>query len=195
MIYGYARVSSDMQSRYGTSLDEQERVIREAGAEKVFVDAYTGTKMHRPEFDKLMDALQDGDTLIVTKMDRIGRTTEGIVTLIKSLLARNITIRILNLGTIENTPVGKMIVSFMAGFAEFERDMIVERTKAGKEYKRQHDPNFKEGRKPIEYDAVLFKALNERVISGEITAKDAWTTLGVGKTKWYEIVKERKTAS
>jgi DNA invertase Pin-like site-specific DNA recombinase len=184
-----------MQSRYGTSLDEQERVIREAGAEKVFVDAYTGTKMHRPEFDKLMDALRDGDTLIVTKMDRIGRTTEGIVTLIKSLLARNITIRILNLGTIENTPVGKMIVSFMAGFAEFERDMIVERTKAGKEYKRQHDPNFKEGRKPIQYDSALFQALNERVISGEITAKDAWTTLGVGRSKWYEIVKERNRAS
>lgn len=190
MIYGYARVSSDMQSRYGTSLDEQERVIREAGAEKIYIDAYTGTKMHRPEFDKLMDAIRDGDTLIVTKMDRIGRTTEGIVSLIKSLLARNITIRILNLGTIENTPVGKMIVSFMAGFAEFERDMIVERTKAGKEYKRLHDPDFKEGRKPIQYDAVLFKALNERVVNGEMSVKDAYTALGVGKTKWYEIVKE-----
>ena len=195
MIYGYARVSSDMQSRYGTSLDEQERVIREAGAEKVFVDAYTGTKMHRPEFDKLMDALQDGDTLIVTKMDRIGRTTEGIVSLIKSLLARNITIRILNLGTIENTPVGKMIVSFMAGFAEFERDMIVERTKAGKEYKRQHDPNFKEGRKPIQYDEVLFEELLQRTVNGELTAAQAGKLLGVGRSKWYEIVKERKTAS
>lgn len=195
MIYGYARVSSDMQSRYGTSLDEQERMLRENGAAEVFVDAYTGTKMHRPEFDKLMDKIQDGDTLIVTKMDRIGRTTEGIVTLIKSLLARNITIRILNLGTIENTPVGKMIVSFMAGFAEFERDMIVERTKAGKEYKRRNDPNYRDGRKPLEYDPVLFQALNERVVSGEIMAKEAWKKLGVGKTKWYQIVKERSQAS
>ena len=142
-----------------------------------------------------MASIQDGDTLIVTKMDRIGRSTEGIVSLIKSLLARNITVRILNLGTIENTPVGKMIVSFMAGFAEFERDMIVERTKRGKETRKVTDPTWKDGRKPIQYDEVLFQALNERVVSGEITARDAWTTLGVGKTKWYEIVKERNVAS
>lgn len=195
MVYGYARVSTDGQSRYGTSMDDQVKVLKENGAIKVYSDAYTGTKMHRPEFDKLMESIQDGDTLIVTKMDRIGRSTEGIVSLIKSLLARNITVRILNLGTIENTPVGKMIVSFMAGFAEFERDMIVERTKRGKETRKVTDPTWKDGRKSIQYDEVLFQALNERVVSGEITARDAWTTLGVGKTKWYEIVKERNVAS
>ena len=195
MIYGYARVSSDMQSRYGTSLDEQERVLRENGATELFVDAYTGTKMHRPEFDKMMDAIQDGDTLIVTKMDRLGRTSEGIITLIKGLLARNITVRILNLGTLENTPVGKMIVSFLAGFAEFERDLIVERTAAGRAYKKAHDPNYRDGRKPIQYDSEMFEQLKQRTVNGEITAAQAAKLLGVGRSKWFEIVKERSAAS
>jgi hypothetical protein len=57
-----------------------------------------------------------------------------------------------------------------------------------------HDPDYREGRKPVEYDTVLFQALNERVVSGEITASEAWHTLGVGKTKWYEIVKESKAS-
>lgn len=195
MIYGYARVSTNGQDLYGTSLDDQVAVLKQNGAETVYSDAYTGTKMHRPEFDKLMDAIQDGDTLIVTKLDRLGRTSEGIIRLIKDFLKRDITVRVLNMGTIENTPVGRMIVTFLAGFAEFERDLIVERTKAGKEYKKLHDPEYKEGRKPVLYDTDLFDSLLCRVNSGEITARDAWTTLGVGKTKWYEIVKERNVAS
>lgn len=194
MIYGYARVSTNGQDLYGTSLDDQIAVLKQNGAELVYSDAFTGTKMHRPEFDKLMGAIQDGDTLIVTKLDRLGRTSEGIIRLIKDFLKRDITVRVLNMGTIENTPVGRMIVTFLAGFAEFERDLIVERTKAGKEYKKLHDPDYREGRKPVEYDTVLFQALNERVVSGEITASEAWRTLGVGKTKWYEIVKESKAS-
>ena len=158
--------------------------LKQNGAIEIYKDAFTGTKMHRPEFDKLMDALRDGDTLIVTKLDRLGRTSEGIISLIKSLIDRDITVKVLNMGTIENTPVGRLIVTFLAGIAEFERDLIV-----------ANDPTWKDGRKPIEYDAVLFRALNERVVSGEISAKDAWTTLGVGKTKWYQIVKERSEAS
>jgi DNA invertase Pin-like site-specific DNA recombinase len=195
MVYGYARVSTNGQDLYGTSLEDQIDVLRKNGAVDIYADAYTGSSMKRPNFDKLLSVIRDGDTLIVTKMDRLGRTSEGIIALIKGFLKRDITVRVLNMGTIENTPVGRMIVTFLAGFAEFERDLIVERTKAGKEYKKLHDPDYRDGRKPMLYDANLFESLCEKVDSGEITAKDAWTTLGVGKTKWYEIVKERKTAS
>lgn len=195
MVYGYARVSTNGQDLYGTSLDDQIDILKKSGAINVYADAYTGTKMHRPEFDKLMDAIQDGDTLIVTKLDRLGRTSEGIISLIKQLIDRDITVKVLNMGTIENTPVGRLIVTFLAGIAEFERDLIVERTAAGKAFRKANDPTWKDGRKPMEYDAVLFRALNERVVSGEISVKDAYTTLGVGRTKWYEIVKERGNAS
>lgn len=189
MVYGYARVSSDKQNNYGTSLQDQVSVLKANGAEIVYSDHYTGTKMSRPEFDKLVGLLRDGDTLIVTKLDRLGRTSEGMIHLIKDLLARNITVKVLNMGTIENTPVGKMIVTFLAGFAEMERDLIMERTMAGRAYKKATDPNYKEGRKPKEYDEVLFNELRVRVSNGEITARNAAKMLGVGKTTWYEIIK------
>lgn len=191
MIYGYARISTDKQNLYGTSLDDQIAVLRSNGAESVFSDHYTGTKMSRPEFDKMMGMLNDGDTLIVTKLDRLGRTSEGMIHLIKDLLARNITVKVLNMGTIENTPVGKMIVTFLAGFAEMERDLIVERTTAGRAFKRATDPNYREGRKPKGYNEDLFADLHTRVCNGEITARNAAKMLGVGKSKWYEIVKDR----
>ena len=194
MIYGYARVSTDKQNLYGNSMVDQMTVLEQNGAVEIYKDKYTGTKMHRPEFDKLMDVLQDGDTLIVTKLDRLGRSAEGIIGLIKALLARNITVKVLNMGTIENNPVGRLIVTFLAGFAEFERDLIVERTMAGRAYKKATDPNYREGRKPKEYDPVLYEELQAKVVNGEITARDAAKLLGVGKTTWYKIAEERETA-
>ena len=194
MIYGYARVSSDKQNLYGTSLDDQVAILKQNGAETVYADHYTGTKMSRPQFDEMIGLLKSGDTLIVTKLDRLGRTSEGMIHLIKDLLARNITVRVLNMGTIENTPVGRMIVTFLAGFAEVERDLIVERTMAGRAYKKATDPNYKEGRKPKEYDEDLYNELRTKVANGEITARSAAKMLGMGKTTWYKIAEERETA-
>ena len=191
MIYGYARVSSRGQYVDGTSIDDQVRVLKENGAMQIFYDTYTGTKMHRPEFDKMMDAVQDGDTIIVTKLDRLGRTSEGIIRLIKDLIDRDITVKVLNMGTIENTPVGRLVVTVLAGIAEFERDLIVERTAAGKAYKKLNDPEWKDGRRPIEINEALFNELRVKVANGELTARSAAATLGVSKSKWYNIVKER----
>lgn len=191
MIYGYARVSSRGQYIDGTSIDEQMRVLKENGAMQLFYDTYTGTKMSRPEFDKMMDAVQSGDTIIVTKLDRLGRTSEGIIRLIKDLIDRDITVKVLNMGTIENTPVGRLVVTFLAGIAEFERDLIVERTAAGKAYKKLNDPEWKDGRRPIEINEALFNELRVKVANGELTARSAAATLGVSKSKWYNIVKER----
>jgi DNA invertase Pin-like site-specific DNA recombinase len=195
MIYGYARVSTSGQDLYGTSLEDQVDVLKSNGAEEIYADAYTGSSMKRPNFDKLLGVIKDGDTLIVTKMDRLGRTSEGIITLIKDFLKRDITVKVLNMGTLENTPVGRMIVTFLAGFAEFERDLIIERTKAGREYRKLHDPNYRDGRKPIQYDSELFEQLKQRTVNGEITAAQAAKLLGVGRSKWFEIVKERSAAS
>ena len=72
MIYGYARVSTKGQAKDGNSLEGQETVLKEAGAEIIFSDVFTGTKAHRPELDKLLSQIKDGDKLIVTKLDRVG---------------------------------------------------------------------------------------------------------------------------
>ncbi len=98
MVYGYARVSTQMQAKDGNSLEAQEKLLKENGAEEIYSDAFTGTKAHRPELDKLLIRLQEGDKLVVTKLDRIARSASQGIELIQSLLDRGITVHVLNMG-------------------------------------------------------------------------------------------------
>lgn len=145
MLYGYARVSTRGQAKDGNSLEAQENALRSAGATKIYADAFTGTKTHRPELDKLMAVMQSGDTMVVTKLDRIARSATQGIELVQKLLDRGIVVHVLNMGLMDNTPTGKLIRNIMLAFAEFERDMIVERTQEGKAIAKQN-PDFKEGR-------------------------------------------------
>jgi DNA invertase Pin-like site-specific DNA recombinase len=145
MVYGYCRVSTQMQARDGNSLEAQEQLLKENGAEKIYSDAFTGTKAHRPELNKLLAVLQAGDKLVVTKLDRIARSASQGIELIQSLLDKGITVHVLNMGLLDNTPTGKLIRNIMLAFAEFERDMIIERTQEGKAIARRQ-PDFREGR-------------------------------------------------
>lgn len=151
MIYGYARVSTTKQAANGNSLEDQTRALRDAGAEKIVSDSFTGTKMDRPEFTKLRETLKDGDTLVVCKLDRFARTVVEGVSVIRELIERGVTVKILNMGTVENTPTGKVTLTVMMAFAEFERDMIVERTQAGKAVARANGKRV-DGR-PKKYNA------------------------------------------
>ena len=145
MKYGYARVSTKGQAKDGNSLEAQEKALRESGANEIYVDAFTGTKTDRPEFDKLMNKIQKGDTLIVTKLDRFARSMSQGSELVSDLIERGIKVYILNIGVMDNTPSSKLIRNVFFAFAEFERDMIVERTMEGKAIAKQN-PDFREGR-------------------------------------------------
>ena len=144
MIYGYARVSTKGQAKDGNSLEAQEKALRESGANEIYVDAFTGTKTDRPEFDKLMNKIQKGDTLIVTKLDRFARSMSQGSELVSDLIERGIKVYILNIGVMDNTPSSKLIRNVFFAFAEFERDMIVERTMEGKAIAKQK-ADFREG--------------------------------------------------
>lgn len=139
MIYGYARVSTAKQASKGNSLEEQKQALRDAGApdEIIISDQYTGTKMDRPNFSALLNKLQLGDKLIVTKLDRFARTAVDGGMIVQELRKRGVIIHILNMGLIDDTPMGKLLVTVLLAFAEFERDMIVERTQAGRESARE----------------------------------------------------------
>lgn len=145
MIYGYARVSTKGQAKDGNSLEAQEKALKEAGATKIYTDAFTGTKADRPEFDKLISEIKEGDTLVVTKLDRFARSMSQGSALVSKLIDRGIKVYILNIGVMDNTPASKLIRNIFFAFAEFERDMIVERTQEGKAIAKQN-PNFREGR-------------------------------------------------
>ena len=147
MIFGYARVSTNSQARDGNSLEAQIHALKEAGAEKIFSDVFSGSKNHRPELDKLLKIIQHGDTLIITKLDRIARSVMNGIQLIEALTDKGVIIDVLNMGTIDSSPTGKLIRNIMLSFAEFERDMIKQRTLEGKVVARQN-PNFRDGRPP-----------------------------------------------
>ncbi len=170
MVYGYCRVSTQMQAKDGNSLEVQEQLLKENGAEKIYSDAFTGTKAHRPELDKLLAVLQTGDKLVVTKLDRIARSASQGIELIQSLLDKGITVHVLNMGLLDNTPTGKLIRNIMLAFAEFERDMIIERTQEGKAIARRQ-PDFREGRprlynkKQIQHALELLKDHSYRQVT------------------------------
>lgn len=147
MIYGYARVSTSTQGRDGNSLEDQVAALEKYGCQKIIEEAFSGKTMERPKFQRLLKTLKEGDTLVVCKLDRFARTAiEGVQT-VRELFERGIRVHILNMGLIENTLTGNLILTVMLAFAEYERGMIVERTQTGKAVAKQ-DPNFKDGRPP-----------------------------------------------
>lgn len=191
MVYGYARVSTKTQAKDGNSLEAQENALRAAGAAEVYADAFTGTKSHRPELDKLLAVMQPGDTLKVTKLDRIARSATQGIELIQSLLDKGITVHVLNMGMMDNTPTGKLVRNVMLAFAEFERDMIVERTGEGKTVARQN-PGFKEGRPPKYGKAQLKHALEllENHSYGEVVEMT-----GISKSTLLRAKRKQETVS
>lgn len=190
MIIGYARVSTAKQATNGNSLADQEKALRDAGAERIVSDAFTGTKMDRPAFSNLLETLNDGDTLIVTKLDRFARTVVEGVSVIRRLIERGVTVRILNMGTVENTPTGKVTLSVMMAFAEFERDMIVERTQAGKAVARANGKRV-DGR-PKKFPKKYVEEALKRIEEGE-SYNDVADDTKISKSTLIRAMRERRT--
>lgn len=165
MIYGYARVSTKGQATDGNSLEIQRKLLFENGAAVIFEDSFTGTKTDRPEFNKLLQVISKGDTLIVTKLDRFARSMRQGSQLVTELINRGVKVNILNIGIMDNTPASKLIRNIFFSFAEFERDMIVERTQEGKAIAKTKD-GFVEGRPKKYTDKQIKHALSLLSING-----------------------------
>lgn len=179
MIYGYARVSTVGQSKDGNSLEEQTAKLREYGCQEIVTEAYSGTSMKRPQFSALFQKLQPGDTLVVCKLDRFARTAIDGVSTVRELFERGVRVHILNMGLIENTLTGNLILTVMLAFAEYERGMIVERTQTGKAVARQR-PDFREGR-PKKFLPSQIQHAMELLDSGK-TYKQVEAMTGISKS-------------
>ena len=191
MIYGYGRVSST--TRYaggedGNSLEAQEKKLKEAGCEEIVLEAYTGTKMERPKFTKLLNKLEQGDTLIVCKLDRFARTAAEGSLLVRDLVNRGIKVNILNMGIADNSPMGKLMLTVLLAFAEYERDMIVERLNDGKAEAKAKNPDYREGRKAMQIP-LEFEGCRNYVAEGNMTVTEACKYLGISRTLWYKWMK------
>ena len=187
MIYGYARVSTKGQARDGNSLEAQEKKLRVAGAEVIFYEAFTGKTKDRPEFQRLMETIREGDTVIMTKLDRMARSTREGLDIVDEFLAKNVNIEILNMGKFDNSPSGKLMRTVFLAFAEFERDMIVARTTEGKAICRERDSEWREGRKSKE--TPDFEKFLEKQKEGKLTVAECCEQLGISRSAWYARVR------
>ena len=131
MKLGYIRVSRDKQA---TIL--QEDAMQREQCDRVFTDKMTGKRFDRPQFLKMLDIARPGDSIIVWKLDRLGRSLKELIETVTTLAERGIELRSLKENIDTSTPTGKLMFHIIAALAEFERDIISERTQAGLEAAR-----------------------------------------------------------
>ena len=186
MVYGYARVSTLTQQSKGNSIEDQTELLKNAGCEQIITEAFTGKTTDRPRFRELLGQLSAGDTLVVCKLDRFARSAvEGVQT-IKELFARGVKVNILNMGMVEDTLTGNLILTVLLAFAEYERGMIVERTQSGKAIAKQN-PNYREGR-PKKYKPQQISHALDLLASG-MTYKEVEELTGISKST---IIRNKK---
>lgn len=140
MIYGYARVSTVSQE-----LDVQLQALESEGATVIYKEKFTGTKTDRPQLNELLSQLNEGDKLIVTKLDRLARNTKEGIEIIEQLFAKGVKVHVLNVGLLEDTTMGRFFLQTLLAVAEIERNLIIERTQEGKAIAKQQS-GFREGR-------------------------------------------------
>ena len=189
MIYGYARVSTAGQASGGNGLEAQVKQLKDAGAEIIYSDTFTGTTMERPELVKLRQILQSGDTLIIARLDRLGRSVSQASAIISELIEEGITINVLNVGVLSNDSVNKLMQNVLLAFAQVERDMIVQRTQEGKAIARQNS-NYREGR-PRKYSRVQMNHAMELLETHSYTQVARMT--GIGRATLSREKKRRLT--
>jgi DNA invertase Pin-like site-specific DNA recombinase len=151
MLIGYARISTQDQN-----LKLQLDALAKAGCQKVFEDTLSGTRADRPGLGKALEMLREGDTLVVWKLDRLGRSVKQLVELVSDLHKQNVQFKSLTDSIDTGTPSGRFFFHVMASLAEMERDLIVERTRAGLDVARQL--GRKGGRKPKMTDSKIESA-------------------------------------
>lgn len=182
MIYGYARVSTAGQATNGNSLEEQIKQLKERGAVEIITEHYTGKTTDRPKFNELISRLDAGDTLMVTKLDRFARSVVQGLKTVQELISKGVTIHVLNMGILDNSPMNQVTMTMFLAFAEFERAMIVERTQAGKEVAKTK-AGFKEGRPRVEDKdkgkAKLIELAMEKIDTGVWTYRQAERETGI----------------
>lgn len=177
---GYARVSTLDQN-----LDSQLDELKKAGCTKIFQEKASSVKK-RPEFEKCLDYLREGDTLVVWKLDRLGRTTKKLLELIDDLKDRGINLQIITLGIDTSTAAGRLFFTMMAGLAEMERELIRERTNAGLIAARAR--GCLGGRKKIDPD-ILTRAY--MMYEAKMTVNDITKTLNISRSTFYKYMKEQ----
>lgn len=179
MLIGYARVSTQEQN-----LDLQLEALTKAGCEKIFDDKISGSRTERPGLNKLLEMLREGDTLVVWKLDRLGRSVKNLVDLVGELHKKGVQFRSLTDSIDTGTSSGRFFFHVMASLAEMERELTVERTRAGLEVARQL--GRKGGRKRQMTDSKIESA--KKLLENGVPPRDVAKNLGVSVPTLYRWI-------
>lgn len=191
-VIGYARISSRTQIE-NNSLEAQENEIisRYEGA-LIYREQFTGTKTDRPIFNEVIELLQAGDTLVVSKLDRLARNTVEGIKIVEELFNKGVAVHVLNVGLLENTTMGKFFLTTLLAVAEMERNTIIERTSMGKEIAKTKE-GFKEGRPKKYNNKQMDNALAMLTVNGgDKSYTEVSEILGISKSTLIREVRKRK---
>ncbi len=181
-VIGYARTSTTEQK---AGLEAQLRDLKAAGCVKLFHEEVSAVAAQRPELERALDYVREGDTMVVTKPDRLARSTADLLTIAKMLEGKSVTLRILSMAIDTSTPTGKLMLAVLGGIAEFERDLMLERQREGIA-KAKADGKYK-GRKATARakTADVLRLKEEGLAANAIAAQ-----LGIGRASVFRILRE-----
>jgi DNA invertase Pin-like site-specific DNA recombinase len=179
MLIGYARVSTQDQT-----LDLQIEALTKAGCEKIFDDKISGSRAERPGLTKTLEMLREGDTLVVWKLDRLGRSVKNLVDLVSEFHKRGVQFKSVTDAIDTGTPSGRFFFHVMASLAEMERELTVERTRAGLEIARRL--GRKGGRKRQMTDSKIESA--KKLLATGVPPRDVAENLGVSVPTLYRWI-------
>lgn len=182
MIIGYARTSTIEQI---AGFEAQLRELKESGCEKIFHEQISSISKQRSQLDYMLDFIREGDVLIITKIDRLARSVAHLLSIIDLLEKKQVGLKIINLGIDTHTPTGRLVLTILAGIAQFEREIMLERQREGIA-KAKAIGKFK-GRKPMA-NSVKKEVL--RLVDEGKTKSSVARHLGIGEASVYRILKE-----
>lgn len=183
-LIGYARVSTADQD-----LSLQVEKLKEYGCEKIFMEKQSGAKADRPELAKALEYLREGDKLVVYKIDRLARSTFDLHKIARELTERGIGLVFIKEKIDFSTPAGKLMFTMLAAIAEFERDLINERTREGRERAKAMGKHMGRPSQPEKQIQKALKLYQEREING-LSVKDISQMTGVPRSTIYAKVRQ-----
>ena len=183
LVFGYSRVSTADQSHAS-----QELALRAAGAEQIFLDTYTGAAAFRPELDKLRLTIRLGDTVVVTRLDRLGRSAKDLLNLASEFEEKGVNLVVVEQNINTSTAEGKLFFTIISAMAEFERSLISSRTKDGLAAARAR--GMKGGRKPVMNTPKTLTA-QSMYRQGRHVSEIA-SVLGVSRPTIYKAIKSEQ---
>ena len=182
--FGYARVSTSEQNP-----ELQIDALQGAGCDRIFTDHASGAKEHRPELDHMLEMLREGDTVVVWKLDRLGRSVQNLVALVNRFNEQGVQFKSLTEHVDTTTPGGVLVFNVFGAMAQFERDLIRERTNAGLKAARAR--GRKGGRPPRLTDAQV-REVRRKYDGGTMTVGEIAKLMDVGRTTIYRALEKTK---